>query len=213
MSLKKNMTEKAREKKGSYIVEAALTLPVLILCLCAMVLIIRIISSCENICFITAKGVLDINLGAYKFNDYVSLCNDMEKRVRKESAEDFKITRFKYLYNRGSMTDLIALEAKAKFTVTSAIGIAGEIEFEEKLLTRGFTGNLNSGETLGQGDFCSDISSCEVIVFPKYGVRYHRKGCRYVKQNDKECKLTIEREDARLKGYVPCRVCKGAADV
>ncbi len=212
--MKKITVKKLKEKKGSYMVEAALTLPVLILCICALILIIKIISSCENICFITAEEMLDINLGAYKFNDYVSLCNDMEKRIVKDCAEDFKVTGFKYLYNRGRMTDLIAFEAKAKFTVTNAIGAGGEIEFEEKLLTRGFTGNLADGEALDESEFYSDIPSCEVIVFPKYGMRYHRKGCKYVKQNENtEYKMKMEREDAKLKGYTPCKACGGAANV
>lgn len=214
MNLRRVIDKKINDKRGSYIVEAALTLPVLIICVCALVLTIKIISCCENMCFATAEEMLNIDLEAYKFNNAVSLCKDIEERLKKEDVSDFKITRFRYLYNQGGMTDLVAFEAKAKFKVVNAVGINGEIEFEEKLLTRGFTGTLQGGEALRETDFCKDISSCKVFVFPKYGVRYHRESCKYVRQYGEEaCKLKMEKEDAKRKGYTPCKACGGAANV
>ena len=54
MNLQKLMTKRARNKRsrhkrGSYLVEAALTLPVFILCVIALALVIRIIGICENL--------------------------------------------------------------------------------------------------------------------------------------------------------------------
>ena len=57
-----------RNRRGSYIAEAALTLPVFILCVTALALIIRIIAVCENIGFVTALEARDISISS------VSLC-------------------------------------------------------------------------------------------------------------------------------------------
>ena len=57
-----------KNQKGSYIVEAALTLPVFILCVTALALIIRIIAVCENIGFVTSAEARDISIAE------ISLC-------------------------------------------------------------------------------------------------------------------------------------------
>ncbi len=63
----------------------------------------------------------------------------MESRISEQNPVDFNITGFRYLYRRGEMTDLISVEGEAEFNVVNAIGIDGKINFEESLLTRGFT--------------------------------------------------------------------------
>ena len=79
-----------KNQKGSYIAEAALTLPVFIICVTAMALIIRIIAVCENIGFVTAAEARDISLAS------VSLCaeKNIEKRVCEENPRltDWRIT-------------------------------------------------------------------------------------------------------------------------
>ena len=51
-----------QKKKGSYLVEAVMTLPVCILAIVALALVIRIISICQSISFLTAKEVKEISL-------------------------------------------------------------------------------------------------------------------------------------------------------
>ena len=187
MGLMSIIKEKIFSRKGSYILEAAIFLPILILSISALTLIIRITGICENICFSTAEEVLTMSLEAYKYRDSVSLCNK---------------------------TDLIAVEGKADFNVVNAIGIDGRITFEEKLLTRGFTGMLNMGKCLDEDDFHQNKSTYKVVVFPKYGIKYHRKTCRYVTEIYKnEYRQEMEKEDAVRKKYSPCKICGGAANV
>ena len=73
---KQEPKKKRRSKRGSYLVEAALTLPVFILCIVALALVIRVIGICENI----VKGLeamlgvagININLGLAAFSDAVT---------------------------------------------------------------------------------------------------------------------------------------------
>ncbi len=215
MNLKKNTNCKKVNKRGSYIVEGALLLPILILSICALALTIKVIEVCEDICFTTAQEVLKIDLGAYKFNNSVSLCNDMEEKISKANLTSFEITRFKYLYNQNQMTDLIAVDAEGEFNVTNPIGIGGQIHFGERLLTRGFTGTIQEGTPLSLDEFCGTGASYKVKVYPKYGERYHTKNCIYVKQSkeDGDRKIEMQKEDALRKGYTACKKCGGAANV
>ena len=61
MNLKKS-TKKVKNREGSYIVEASLTLPVFILAVAALLSIIIIISIYENICFATALEMKEATL-------------------------------------------------------------------------------------------------------------------------------------------------------
>ncbi len=198
-----------KNQKGSYIAEAALTLPVFIICVTAMALIIRIIAVCENIGFVTAAEARDISLAS------VSLCaeKNIEKRVCEENPRltDFRITNLDYLYSDGNIDDLIGINSISIFTVDNPAGIYGQIEFTQGLLLRGFTGACRGEEPLSEEDFTGYEKSQPVIVFPKYGIRYHVKTCRYVEReyDGQEYRLEMELEDAKLKGYTACLICGG----
>ena len=198
-----------RNRRGSYIAEAALTLPVFILCVTALALIIRIIAVCENIGFVTALEARDISLSS------VSLCTEknIEKRVCEENPRltDFRITNLDYLYSDGNIDDLIGINSISIFTVDNPAGIYGQIEFTQGLLLRGFTGACRGEEPLSEEDFTGYEKSQPVIVFPKYGIRYHVKTCRYVEReyDGQEYRLEMELEDAKLKGYTACLICGG----
>ena len=207
-----NLRRIIKNRKGGYIAEAALTLPVFILCVIAMSLIVRIIAVCENIGFVTAAEARDISLAK------ISLCTEknIEKRVCEENPRltDFRVTNMDYLFSDGNIDDLIGINSRSLFTVKNPIGIYGQIEFTQGLLFRGFTGAERKESTLDEKDFTEYDQSKPVVVFPKYGIRYHKETCRYVKQEyeGNECRLEMELEDAKLKGYTPCLVCRGGED-
>lgn len=198
-----------KNQRGSYIAEAALTLPVFILCVIALALIIRIIAICENIGFVTAAEARDISLTR------ISLCTEknIEKRISEENPRltDFRVTNLDYLYSDANIDDLIGINSRSVFTVKNPIGIYGEIEFTQGLLFRGFTGAEQREKPLSEKDFTEYEKSQPVVIFPKYGIRYHIKTCRYVRQEyeGEEYKLEMELEDAKLKGYTACMVCRG----
>ena len=201
-----------KNQKGSYIAEAALKLPVLILCVTALALIIRIIAVCENIGFVTSAEARDISLAE------ISLCTEknIEKRVCEENPRltDFRVTNMDYLFSDGNIDDLIGIDTRSIFNVDNPVGIHGQIEFTQGLLFRGFTGACRREEPLSESEFTEYKKSQPVVVFPKYGIRYHTKDCRYVKQEyeGQEYRLEMEMEDAKLKGYTPCLICKGGGD-
>ncbi len=209
MNLKKNMLN--RNKKGSYLVEAAITLPILIISICSFILIIKIITICESITFVTSTSLIDAMFSYYNDFNVITLCSEVKEAS--QDVSDFKVTKLRYLYDDGENDNLIALEAKANFRVFDAIGINGNILFEEKVLCRGFAGKMQTINPLEEEEFCSNKKALTVIVFPKYGERYHIEKCRYVIQNisERSYMIKMDREDALRKGYTPCIVCQGAA--
>ena len=153
----------------------------------------------------------------YNQTKSISLCNRIENRVLKncKKISDFQIKKADFLYEQNHIYDLIGITSETNFTVDNPIGILGKIKFEESLLTRGFTGALQDALPLEESAFVQDQRSVSVVVFPKYGKRYHTKNCRYVIKEyaGEGYKLEMEKEDAIRKGYSTCFVCGGGIDV
>lgn len=212
MNLKKS-TKKVKNREGSYIVEASLTLPVFILAVAALLSIIIIISICENICFATALEMKEASLRAYSMNETVSLCQKIEKEVLKscDRLSDFQIKKSRYFFWDSSMEvyDLICIEGEASFNVENSIGIDGQILFDGKLMTRGFTGAMQNSYGLSEAGFNGGRAQ-SVWIFPKYGEKYHGQNCIYIKNaDDKDNVISIQKEDAERKGYTACTICGG----
>ncbi|MCI6011579.1 MAG: hypothetical protein PUK54_09515 [Firmicutes bacterium] len=216
MNLPRRTTDRLRKrmpKQGSYLVEAVLTLPLCILAVVALALIIRIISICQMISFVTACEMKDINLYYRSYMDTVSLCRKIEKSVRNEceALTDFKVKNVRRHIPAGGMDDLTGITAEAKFTVHNPAGIHGEIVFTEKLLTRRFAGTLRDAVPLDEEAFTSGGVSQKVLVYLRYGEKYHSASCSVVKREAEEKNEAAEMqlEDAVRKGYTACRLCGG----
>lgn len=209
MNLKKSIYQ---NKSGSYIVEASITLPLLIISICSLIFIIKISATCEAITFVTSRSLLDTIFGYNIGFNEKSLCKDIEEISKYHS--DFRVNKYRYLYDDKKMTDLIELDAKVNFNITNTIGINGHMSFSEKILCRGFTGTSQNKSPLFEEDFNEFRKATTIYVFPKYGERYHTKECRYIIKSEFEKGYIqkMDREDALRKGYTPCIVCKGAAD-
>ena len=192
-------------------VEASIVLPIFIICVCAMILIIRIIAICESITFATSKELINASFGYLNNLNKISLCIKLEDAA--SEASSVKINQLKYLYDDGEVEDLIKLDATTTFRVKNIMGIDSGIHFREKVMCRAFSGAYNDGNTLSEDVFSSYGQAKTVHVFPKYGIRYHSEKCRYIKNVDEERSyiISMDREDANRRGYTPCMVCQGAA--
>ena len=195
MNSKKDSVSK---KSGSYIAEAAMTLPVFILVFVALALVVNVIAECENVVFEECRIIHRLDLNA-------------PEMIPMPGSSEYKTEDFDYLYSENGIDDLISIRAGTDFRIEYPFGILGKIDFRMDVLSRAFTGAVRQSGTLGPEDFQDGSGSKKVIIFPKYGERYHSMGCRYVRQEyaGEEVKLEMEEKDAELKGYTPCLICGG----
>ena len=192
-------------KRGSYILEAALTLPVLIICVVSLVLVVKIAAVSEGVCFTAARELREQSLRACSYITDVSLCKNMEKQVleEQEALTDFRVLKSRVRHAQGGIEDLLTVDSLATFTVAHALGVDGRIEFAADIMGRAFTGTLRDSSPLEAGEFARE------------GVeRFHRPQCRYVKTFSEKgsSKLVMDRREARMRGYTPCQVCGGSAN-
>ena len=178
--------------------EAAMTLPVFILVFVALALVVDIIASCEEMVFRQCGHVYEMDMKAPQI-------------FPNPKKEGYKVKSFRYLYYSDGIDDLISLDSESDFEIRDPIGIMGKIEFRLDILSRGYTGALQHSDALMEEDFTDGEASQTVIIFPKYGIRFHSPGCRYVLQEyeGEEVRLEMDKRDAEMKGYTPCLVCNG----
>ena len=107
-NLRRNIKNFVGGNSGSYITEGALSLPVLIICVCSLVIIIRITAICENITFLLAGEMNRVGLEAYKKINYVSSCKSVERAILKgETAlSDIDVTEWRYFFGKENISTL-----------------------------------------------------------------------------------------------------------
>lgn len=200
-------------RSGSYLVEASLTLPVFILSICALAMIVNLIAVCETLGFIMSREIkenLFFNTGIF---NYVSLCRTIENGTVEEhpTAGSIQVNRVRCRVRSGTMTDLITVTAKAEFHVLLPLGIGGGSGFEQKLMARLFTGTRQDGEPLNPAAFTEGGTAVPVLVYPKYGERFHGETCAIVQQqmDHGNSGWKMDREEAVIRSYTPCEICGG----
>ncbi len=216
MNLMRSIKKKIKNsinKRGSYILEATISLPIFIIAIIALALIINIIAICESISFYQVKAMKKLALEAYIIEKPVLVKGRMSSEIYKQNPalRDFKVKNFDYLYEENKIEDLISIDTVSNFRVKQPLGIKGQIKFDLSYMNRAFTGKLEDGKPLDESIFKEGGEGYEAVIFPKYGNRFHRKNCRYVKLDYKgeEYKIEIDSEDAKHKGYTPCLICGG----
>ena len=213
--MKKPTKEKRKKnnRKGSYLVEATMTLPVMILASLAIAMIINIIAACESIGF-AASCQLKKHLLSYNSNwNTVSLCRSLEAEVAEQcpQLENFHIKSVRSGYRSSGVEDLISLTTETSFHVFHSSGIGGGVTFEEKLMARAFTGSLQDASPLGAAAFMQGGTSHDVVIYPKYGERFHKTACGIVQQQkgDGNSGWSMDLEEAERQGFTPCQICGG----
>lgn len=202
------MRRRKPTKRGSYIVEATIVVPVFILAVLMLISIIPIAASCENVIFSSADELrLESVKSAFRKNR-AALPVSVQLRVRAENPKisAYQVRGFRYLYEEAEIEDLMSLRFRAMFKEKNPLGLFSGVTFDGKITGRAFTGKLHR-EAPGEG---GEEEQKIVYIFPEWGERYHGKQCTYVKAN---CKLVYLSQETEKK-YAPCKLCNaGSAQI
>jgi len=202
MKWKKNTS---LNKKGSYIVEAAIVVPLFIIAVLMLISLIPVIAQCENLTFEaademhfeTAKTAFRKNAAAYP------IALKLRTRSENDRLTAFNITGYRYLYSRNGIDDLITVKFSAAFSEKNPLGLFSTVRFKGKLTARAFTGTYYKDRPETKAEFEEDKPSEPVYIFPGWGVCYHGKNCTYVRTN---CQLAFLSQELR-RSYHPCPLC------
>ncbi len=195
-------------KKGSYIVEAVLIMPVFILSVLALISIIPIMATCENTIFAAADEMkIESVNSAFTINP-VRLQSRVAKRITSENDKitDCNINSLMYGYRKGGIRDLITLKGNIVFEEKNPFGLFNRVDFAFKITGRAFTGNARENNSLSREEFEKNKQAEPVYIFPDAGKKYHKKDCTYIKA---ECNMIYLNREVKRK-YKPCKKCKAS---
>ena len=191
-------------KKGSYIVEAAITLPVFILAVVIMCSAILMYACIEDCSFIAAN---ELRLGAAE----ASLADTslaVPYRIRKKitgkhsQIESMKLRDSGYRDSRWGADELIIVSYRMRLKTGNPLGIKAEADYDLSLVTRAYVGRERDESNMSESEF-ADSDSEPVYIFPKRGEKYHAKGCGFLKAASTSGTLT-----ASIKArYKSCPLC------
>lgn len=191
-------------KKGSYLVEAAITVPIFILAVLMLISVVPVLSTGENMVYSMVDEIrLDTVRAAFKKNPYV-LPLKIQERIVLENKRVKQIPDIdsRYLYTKKQIQDLISVSYRIKCEGNNPTGIFEQAEFKGKITARAFTGALHQ-----KAPVTPESQSRTVYIFPEWGMRYHGLTCTYIKGS---CQLVYLSGETK-KDYAPCTICNASS--
>ena len=192
-------------KKGSYLTEAVIALPIFIIAVIVMSSVILMYACIEDCNFIAAN---ELRRGAAEAA-IVDTSIVIPHRIRKEIESKHSQIKSSTLTDAGFRTsrwgadELIAVSFRLRLGTPNPLGIKAYADYELSLVTRAYVGRERDGPSMSEGDF-GDESADAVFIFPKRGERYHSRGCGFLKAASRSGALT----PSLKRKYKSCPICR-----
>lgn len=191
-------------RKGSYILEATIALPIFIIAVMVMSSVI-LMYACIESCSFTAATEMRRGAAEAIYADTSLL---IPHRIRKDFTENYsqvgsvRIIDYGYRTSRWGQDELIALTLRMKLKTPNPLGLKEEADYNLSVVTRAYVGKIRdignmSADELAGGD------ADPVYIFPKRGERYHSKGCGFLTAASTSGVLTSQLR----RNYKPCPLC------
>lgn len=194
-----------RNKRGSYLVEATLMLPIFMIAIMVMSSIISAYSCIEDANYISANHLRKSAAVASKMNVYTAVPRQIgsELNSNHSQVDGFIVSSAVYRKNKLGIDEVIAIDANMKLNTKNPIGFNAEANYRLKTITRAYVGRVRENTHMTVEDFAGEGDK-PVYIFPKRGEKYHNKGCTYM--NSKVTSTTLTH--GLRKKFNPCPVCK-----
>lgn len=184
--------------------EAAIVMPIFIAATVALMSLVPIFASCENLVFSAADEMRMESVKTIFRKNPAALPILIKSRSSEENLrmDSCQVVFYRYLYKEAGIEDLLHLDLRATFSENSPAGVFDSIRFDCSLTARAFTGKLHKKPP----DAGAENDDTIVYIFPEWGMKYHGKHCTYIKAN---CKMVYLSQDTK-KGYTPCSLCNAS---
>jgi hypothetical protein len=188
-----------QSKRGSYLVEAALTIPIFILAVFMLISSIPVYSTVENAIFSIADEMRmeTVKSGIRENGNLFPLILTGRIQAENPRVTKFVVSSWQYLYREDGYDDLMTVSFYLNCSGDDFFNLFKQTSFDGKITARAYTG------TLHQYAPGSDTDTEIVYIFPEWAARYHRHTCTYVTEN---CQMIYLTQDV-LNRYQPCKLC------
>ncbi|MEI8215510.1 MAG: hypothetical protein WCF96_00275 [Eubacteriales bacterium] len=215
------------QKKGSIFVEAAIFLPMLIICVLTFSYFIKVIYFQEEVFNHLVNEGRRISQEASLYELEFLEKNYLQKLIKagpqnrilfesrinkkldlgnQNEIQNFKIKEFRFIYSSNQIDELIKI--KVNFNVRNIFGkaIFKDFNIQQNFVSRAWSGKTSRGITIPFKKMEEDLKSSIIYLFPRAGERYHSETCSFISSYPFEKILSNE----IFKIYSPCALCDSA---
>lgn len=191
-------------KNGSYIVEAAIILPLFLIAVLVMSSVILMYACIESCTFTAAAEARRSAAEAAIADSGALLPHRIKTSIQKDHSqiESARVTDYGYRVSRWGQDELIAVSMSLRLRTRNPMGLRAKADYRLSVVTRAYVGRIRDMESMSE-DELSGADAEPVFIFPKRGERYHSKGCGFLTAASTSGTLT---SSVRRK-YKPCPLC------
>ena len=169
-----------QNRRGSYIVESAIVLPVFLIAVIVMSSVILMYACIENCSFMTAVEMRKCAAEAVYTDSYMLMPYRLKKEIEKthSQVDSTRVTDFGYRESRWGQDELIVLTINMKLRTGNPLGIRAKADYDLSLVTRAYVGKIRDNPPMSAEEMAG--ASDPVFIFPKRGEKYHSEGCGFL---------------------------------
>ena len=198
------MKKSIKNKKGTYILEASIIIPAVVLTFSILLSILPVIRTGGNVLFSMGDELKTAGMRAAYLKEPASLPLMTNNRLSKENSGigSIHITNYRYLYEDHGIKDLLSIGVSVKYSGINPMGSWSVFKINQKVISRAFTGldrSNDSGTDLGEYE-----ESEVVYVFPRAGEKYHNRNCPFL---NPACEKVFLTSGVKSK-FNPCSNCQ-----
>ena len=169
-------------RKGSYLLEAAISLPVFIIAVVIMSSVILMYACIEDCCFITANELRRCAAEAVMADTSVALPLRVRKKIESghSRVHSVRLTDAGFRCTRWGIDEVILVGFRLRLRSDNPLGIRAEADYDLAVATRAYVGRERDESNMTAEEFADEDAEA-VYIFPKRGEKYHSKGCTFLR--------------------------------
>ena len=169
-------------KRGSYLVEAAISLPVFIIAVIVMSSVILMYACIEDCAFIAANELRRGAAEAVIADTSIALPHRIRKELEDKHSQvhSARLIDAGFRSERWGVDELLLVDFRLTLKTNNPLGIRAEADYDLALVTRAYVGRERDEANMTAEEFADEDAEA-VFIFPKRGEKYHSKGIIYRK--------------------------------
>jgi hypothetical protein len=191
-------------KRGSYLVEAAISLPVFVIAVMVMSSVILMYACIEDCTFIAANELRRGAAEAVMADTSITIPYRIRKGIEDGHSQvhSARLTDAGFRCSRWGVDELLLVDFDLNLKSNNPLSIKAEADYDLALVTRAYVGRERDERSMSAGEFMDEDAEA-VYIFPKRGERYHSKGCTFLRAASTSAALSpsIKRR------YKACPLC------
>ncbi len=191
-------------KKGSYLLEAAISLPVFLIAVIVMSSVILMYACIEDCAFIAAAELRRGAAEAAVADTSIAVPYRIRRQMEDghSQVDSARLTDAGYISERWGIDELLLVNFRLRLKSDNPLGIKAEADYDLSLATRAYVGRERDESSMSAEEF-ADEDSEPVYIFPKRGEKYHSKGCTFLRAASTSAALNA----SIRRRYKACPLC------